>query len=559
MKKAAAIARIREQLVQGDIEAALQLLIDELEPERRQQRELSNRALQAKAQLEKTQRDEQQGVISFENSKLSYNQITQQVLSIVDDWEHPETATSPAAPSRKISPQMIIVGVLMLAVVGTIGFRMLKKKGGEEPVVAADGCPQFEKDSRFNILVLPYHSVKGNDTPSPHKNLARRLDDFRKEIQDKIATSVRFRDEPVPELDGEAIQSGEQCQARLVIWGGAEEVTSPPNGAIITTKYKYLLPGSGEAFNFTKLALDDNIAVTGQSQQSSIPTQGVFTDTITNYTSITQNGTLSEELEHQIRLLFGIANMQSGNPQAALNLLEQAAVKDSSSTLLRDMAIAESHIQMKDTAGAVAAYDEALATHPDYWFALNNRALIYYKKGNYEEAIRNLDQKLVQEPDNVEALTIRGAVKTKTKQFTEAREDLEKARKIDEGGSKEHAPYIEKKLKVLEKEVMTERKRRDRAKSTLEADENDKVALAHLAESSRNLGDYKVANQAAAKLLQLDPDNVQALAVRAEASSVLTPRRVDTRITTKIDQLAPEIKEELIMKRPVLRTIIGQR
>lgn len=559
MDKATAITSIRAKLVEGDIEAALQLLIDHLEPNRRQQRELSNRALQAKAQLEKTQRDEQQGIVSFENSKLSYNQITQQVLSIVDDWEHPEEAGGHATAARKISPQMIIVGVLMLAVIGTIGFRLFKKRSGGSTVVTAEGCPEFERDSRFNILVLPYHPVRGNDTPSPHKNLARRLDDFRQEIQEKIATSVRFRDEPVPELDGEAIQSGEECRARLVIWGGAEEVSSPPNAAIITTKYKYLLDGAEETFNFTKLALNDDIAVTGQNEESSIPTQGFFTDTITNYTSITLDGSLSEELENQIRLLFGIANMQSGNPQAALNLLEQAAVKDSSSTLLRDMAIAESHIQMKDTAGAVAAYDEALATHPNYWFALNNRALIYYKKGNYEEAIRNLDQKLKEDPNNVEALTIRGAVKTKTKQFIEAREDLQKAKELDEKKDKAHAPYIEKKFNVLEREVQAEKKRRDRAISRLSENANDITALSNLAESSRNLGDYQAANRAAGDLLKIEPDNVTGLAVRAEAVSVLTPRRVDTNVTRKIEQLAPEVKEELIMKRPVLRTIIGQR
>ncbi|MCB0631456.1 MAG: tetratricopeptide repeat protein [Saprospiraceae bacterium] len=558
MDKASAIAGIRAKLVEGDIEAALQLLIENLEPDRRQLRELSNRALQAKAQLEKTQRDEQQGVISFDNSKLNYNQITQQVLSIVDDWETPTTQTVSAKPTRKIRPQMIIVAVLMIAVIGVIGFRMIKKRsGGGSGTANIEGCPRFEKNARFNILVLPFYMIRG-EVESPHRNLARRLDDFKKQIQDKIATSVRYKDEPAPELDDEAILDGKECQAKLVIWGGVEAVDSPPNGAIVTTKYRYLLPKDVDAFTFTKFDLDDNISVAGHSETSSIATQGSFVETISNYTSITQEGSLSKDLENQIRLLFGIANMQSGNPQAALDLLEKAEVQDSSSTLLRDMAIAESHIQMNDTAKAVEAYDRALATHPNYWFALNNRALIYYQKGDYAETLKNLDQKLEDEPDNVEALTIRGAVRTKTKQFSEAEEDLMKARELDT--KKEHAPYIDKKLQVLEREKRTEILRRDQAISKLNDNRNDITALTDLAETTRNLGEYEKADRAASRLLNLDPENPQALAVKAEVATKLAPRsRETTQIIQKVDNLSPEIKSELFQDRPLLKAIIEQR
>jgi tetratricopeptide (TPR) repeat protein len=556
MDKATAIASIREKLVQGDIETALEILIANLEANRRQFRDLSNRALQAKAQLEKTQRDEQQGVISFENSKLSYNQITQQVLSIVDEWEHPDDTA--AATARKISPQMIMIAVLMLGVIGMIGFRMLKNKGGAGGTASVQGCPKFEKNARFNILVLPFFPVR-DPIASPHRNLARRLDEFKGQIQDKITTSVRFKDDPVPDLDDDAIRYGEDCQAKLVIWGGAEKVSSPPDGAIITTKYKYLF--SDETFAFTKLGLDDNISVIGNDDNSSIPTQGSFIDTITSYTTITQNGSLSNELENQIRLLFGVATMQSGDPKGALDILESAEITDSISSLLRDMAIAESHFQMKDTAAAVEAYDRALQTHPDYWFALNNRALIYYKKGDYAEALKNLDQQLDNNPESVEALTIRGAVKTKTKQFQEAEEDLLKARKLDsESAEKEQTPYINKKLKVLEREKVAEEKRRDRAITQLKASPNDLTALTHLAESSRNLGDYQTADRAATKLIRIDPNNLRALAVKVEAAAKIAPRSAETtRITQRVENLSPEIKTELIKERPILSTIINQR
>ena len=45
MDKAAAIQRIRTELTEGNIEAALQLLIDQLGPKRKFLRDLHNRAL----------------------------------------------------------------------------------------------------------------------------------------------------------------------------------------------------------------------------------------------------------------------------------------------------------------------------------------------------------------------------------------------------------------------------------------------------------------------------------------------------------------------------------
>ena len=551
MDKAAAIARIREQLTQGEIEAALQLLIQELEPQRTKLRELSNRALQAKAQLEKTQKDELQGVISFENSKLSYNQLSQQIIGLVDEWENPTSVST--TTSRKFSPQMILVAIMLLAFVGIIGFKLVKK-GGKTSI--ANACPEFDKGSTFNILVLPFYILNMQDITSPHKPIVRRLDRFKQEFAKNIKTSVRGRKEPAPENDQLAIKSGERCAAQLVIWGEAEKLSSDKDETVVITNYKYL--ASGKTFEFTKFTIDEKSEVGSKMDFSNIKKQGLFVDTISNYSSIITKGELTDLLENEISLLFGVAVMQEGDAQGAIEILEATTTNDVSSSMLKNMALAESHLQNRDSAKAVASYNKVLEDHPNYWFALNNRAILYYQKGDYEEALKNLNQKLDEEPENVEALTVRGAVRIKTEQFKEAEEDLNKAKR-NSAADTEKQRYIQKKIDLLNEAKTKEEERKIRANNLLKKNPENINALVTLAEANRNLGDYQEADKFATKALVLDRQNIEALAVKVETTSKLNKSKKEINIVkNQIRSLDAKSRDKLIEARPVLGRMISR-
>lgn len=550
MDKAAAITNIRAQLAKGDIEEALQLLIQQLEPERKQLRELNNRAIQAKAQLEKTQRDELQGVISFENSKLNYNQITQLVIDLVDEWENP--STSVISPRRKITPQMIMVAAVLLIFVGFVAFRMIKR---DRRISVKDECPKFEPKSMFNIMVLPFNSLNLNSNAQPlHQQIARRLDRIKDEFSQKVLTSVRDKASPTPQNDEEAISTGEGCAAKLVIWGEFE-VKSQSDMMLVTTNYKYLAPDS--TFSFAKLSIGEDSAVESGSDASNIPTRGVFNDTITSLTSITAQGTLTDKLEDQLRLLFGVAVMQSGDAAGAIEILKDAEANDSSAALLKDMALAESHLQTGNKEAAKQDYDRVLELHPNYWFALNNRALLYYQEGDYAAALETVERKLEAEPNNVAALTLRGAVRIQTKEFKEAQEDLERADRLNTDQEKQ--PYIRKKLDLLEEERTIEEKRLDVTKTRLTANRNDMEAMTDLAEIHRNLGNYELADRAASQILDQQPANLRAIAVKVETATKLNKTREATKAIIQVNNLDPATKTTLIQRRAVLGLILEEK
>lgn len=569
MDKAAAIQKIRTQLTEGDIEAALDLLLRELEPKRKDLRSITNRALQAKAQLEKTQQDELQGVISFENSKLSYNQITQQVIRLVDEWEDPTLAPPPQLPAgtRKITPKMWMVAGALIAFIGIIVWQTILKGSRnateETPtaVIHADEiCPDLDA-AAFSIMVLPYTDLRDpNADDSPHRPLARRLDRYKGEYSGQAKTIVFSKDAPVPDTDQDAIRAGEECLAKLAIWGEYEHIGSSGGNTIITTNYKYL--SSADNFEFTKLNLDEASEVEGARNSSSIPTRGTYTDTIQSYSEIINKDAITGELENQFRLLFGVAVMQSGDSKGAIELLEKTETKDSSSVLLKEMALAESYMEEGDKEKAVAAYDRVLATHPNYWFATNNRAMIYYEKGEYDKTLEALDQKLAQDPESVEALTIRGSVRLKTSQLKEAEEDLTKAERLSREPDKqvdtEQKKYIRKKIEVLENRKSEERKRISVANNQLTQNANNVDALTEIAEARRNLGDYTVAKDLASRILNLDKNNIKALAIKLESAEKTNDRSQLNAITREVKR--DTAKQTLILEeRPILRTILQPR
>lgn len=567
MDKAAAIQRIRQQLTEGDIEAALQLLIEHLEPERKSHRDLNNRALQAKAQLEKAQRDELQGVVSFENSKLTYNQITQQIIRLVEEWEDPSLAPPPQipAPRKKITPMMIMVAVVLLVFIGIIIWQMLpggneRTSNGETGVVhATDICPDFDARS-FSIMILPYSNLLDpKAVDSPHRPLARRLDRYKDRFSGKTTTVVFSKDQPTPTTDQDAIQAAEECLAKLAIWGEYEHLSPDEKGTIVTTNYKYL--SSLENFQFTMLNLDENAEVTEVSNSSSIPTRGIYVDTVSNYSEIVNDGELSEELENQFRLLFGVAVLQSGeNTDDAIALLEETDSKDSSSILLKEMSLADAYMHKGDKKNAVEAYDKVLQTHPNYWFAVNNWAMIYYEKGEYDKTLEALDKKLEEDPENVNALSIRGSVRMKTSQLNEAEQDLRKAERLSTQPEKDvdsdQQKYIRKKIDVLENRKAEENKRIIDANNQLNNDPNNIDALTELAEANRNLGNYPRAKELATRITRIDPDNLKGLAIKLESAEKTNDQTEVRTITQEVKQLDTSSQRILLEQRPILRAII---
>ncbi len=559
------IAKIRQLIAKAELESAIDTMNTFLEGKKGAFRELSNLALQIKSQFEKVQKDESLGIVSQENIKLSYNQITNQLIRLLNQLESPEEI---AATSRKKSLIWIGAGaVLVLA--AAVWFIFLR---GGEAGTETGFCPDFGSGSVFKVLVLPFEPVDPELTATvTHSQIKRRLTDFNrrfdiKAVVENPANIESFKQFPESSEEADTLAKG--CMSDLVIWGTTEKKGS--DTFITETRFKFI-KGSGN-FDFNQLVIRDDEGVGSVSASSSITTEGVVVDTITSFTSITTQGTLTRRIEDMLStLLLGVIAHETGDDQKAVEILSSAEVQDSSASLLWGMTLADSYWKMGQAEKAESSLDQVLDEHPNYWLALNNRAMINYTKGNFPEAIADLSRQIENKPTNAEALLNRAGILLKMDLVDRAEKDIERVKtlvveseNLDKSGTRDSiqapktripAGAIEKRVFELEKKREEQKTRRVKAVTALTERPSDTNALLEKAEADLNLGDNRKAAEAANQVLSRDPDNPRALAIKLEAASGTT------RFTQTLQQVRQSgvTREELLRARPSLREALEAR
>lgn len=506
------VQNVRKLVGDAEVEQGLKQLIAFLQPDD-QYDELNRLAIQSLSQLQKTKKDEALGIISFENAKLSYNQVNNQVLYLLDRLESGELKSE--ATQQKANKRWIWVAatVLILVVAGIFvirAFNLGNRPGGNAQV--AQACPTYGNNSPFNILLFRFQNF-GGAVLNTHQAVRRRLG----QLGDRfgIAAEVgifddKGDDDQLPANLRQAEQIGEGCMAQLVLMGTEE---SRGNNAIITTQYRFL--NLGEHFPMTKLQITERQDV----------------DTVTAISSITTEGRVIGNLEQSILLLFGVVAFNTQNTDAAIALLENAEVTDSASTLLRDMMLGNSYLKVGDKSKAVTAYDKVLALHPDYPLALQNRATLYFEKGDYLGAANDFTTRIERAPNDADAHEQRGTIYLKIDQLDKARKDLEIAKKL-----KPKDQSILRKIEQVERKEIEQRKIKKDAEDTLRADPNNVNALNQRADASKNLGDYRTAMASAEKVLQLDDKNTKALSTLVESAQELNRPEVLEQILQRIQK-----------------------
>ncbi|MBL7791999.1 MAG: tetratricopeptide repeat protein [Saprospiraceae bacterium] len=547
MNKAQIIAEARRLVSEGQIEKSLVLLIDSIQ----QTPELlpfRNLVLHAKSSLEKTQSDESRGLVSFDNAKLAYNQITNQTLRIIDGIETGKVPREDAPRRFKwwwvALPVILVGGIVAIAL-------LLNKEAPEDTVIDMGGipeCPEFDEEASFKVLVLPFQPLDEKVTKI-HTGIIQRLSILSEQYG--MPTSARTLDLDVndnnkyPSSGKQAANFGNKCASQLVIWGTTE---SKNNNDIVLTRFKFL--NLGEQFKFTKLKISE----------------GANVDTLSSISSITTEGVLTEQVEANMRLIFGLIAREMHNEELATKLLASVEPKDSAGVLLRGMALADTYLSLGQTDKAIASYNEVLETHPNYGFARNNRGVLLLERGLFAEAATDLSNLLAQQPNNLDARAARATAYVKADMLEKAGKEIESIERIQntikdstEGQVKTSPKVPSEVLAELKKEyqqkVNAEELKKIKAEQTLKSNPNDVKALEQKAVSSRNLGDYRTAAQTAERILTKDPDNPNAHATLIESKeALLQPEAAKQALQNARD--AGVTKEKLIKIRPVLKEII---
>ncbi|HMQ87925.1 MAG TPA: tetratricopeptide repeat protein [Flavilitoribacter sp.] len=561
------IDKVRNLIANAELESAVDTVNAFLEERKGAYKELSNLALQIKSQFEKTQKDETLGIVSQENVKLSYNQITNQLVLLLGQLESPKTAVA----ARKKSYMAIGGIVVLLALITAAVFYFVN--GGVQQQAADGPCPSFEKNSVFNVLVWPFRPLEADATKvlDTHGQIKTRLADFSESIPIKASIlnpNVKPDDFSVlPGTNSEAENSGSQCHSNLVIWGTTER--KKDDRIIITTRYNFIQNGNN--FQFGKLVIGDDANVGTVAGASSISTEGIVVDTVTSLSSIATEGAPTKKIESILQILFGVLAHESGDEENAVKILSTAQTQDSSASLLSGMALADSYWKMGQPDKAEASLDKVLDQHPNYWLALNNRAMIYYKKGKYAEAVSDLSRQIENKPENTDALLNRAGILLEMDQVDHAENDLKRVREVLDSRTPPDknvqqgdtlASDGESTSRILDRRVIElkdkrkeQEDRKVKADAILQRDPRNLDALIDKAEASINLGDKKEAAEASGKALAIDSRNSKAIAIQLEA----------TRDTRKFPQILEQTKatgvrkEELLKERPLLREVLETR
>ncbi|HMO41278.1 MAG TPA: tetratricopeptide repeat protein [Saprospiraceae bacterium] len=485
------IQSVRQLAGAAETEKALEQLIAFLGRDNRYDA-LHRTAIQTLAQWQQTKQEETVGIISFDNARLSYNQVTHRLLLILDRLEAGKTTLTDEAPPRRKKWWMVAVpAAIILAITGWLVIRNLYHNDVGTQIAAA--CPDYSETSAFNILVFRFQRF-GDRELSTHQALIRRLAQLSERYG--IAAEVGIfndggDDKKLPVSLRQAERMAETCRAQLVITGTEEAGTG---GNIITTQYRFL--NLGEQFAFRQLRVNERTEI----------------DTITSISSITTNGSITGNLEQSILLLFGVVAHETRNNKVATELLAAAEITDSATTLLRDMLLADSYLAMDDPEKAVAAYDRVLELHPNYAFALQNRAALYVQKGDYTGAIKDLSAKLELNPRDAATLQQRGTIFLEAEQLNRAKSDFERARSLKPADTS-----IFRRLNEVDIKIEEQRRINQEAERTLRFDPDNIKALTDRAAASRKLGDHATAVATAERVLQRDPKNIAAYGTLVES------------------------------------------
>lgn len=551
MDKPKLIAEARQLIAEGKLEEALEQLLAFMQ-NNVELRPFYTLALQAKSLLEKTQSDEAQGLISYENVKINYNQVTKQTLQVLGYWENgaiPET--DDVKPAFRWWWVALPVGIIGL---GLLIWLLLKPPGEPDgPTVDELDCP-FSQDSSFKVLVLPFKPLGDTIITPNHKFVQERLSNYSEQFG--IDASVKIydinpnKDNLYPSNTKEAAQIANMCSAKLIIWGSTIKENSIE---VVKTRFKFL--NLGDNFQFLKLVV----------------TEGTDIDTLSSLSSISTEGILTERIENTMKLLFGLIAHQTNNDKVAAEFLAEAETTDSMGILLKGMTLAGINAAAGKSENAIANLDEVIETHPDYALARNNRASLLYVKGEYAEAANDYNVVIKQQPGNMTALAGRAASYIKSNQLEKAALDIEKLERaqptdtVTKSGQAEtsKAPnsikpsQLDQLRKDYQLKVNAEELRKSKAEIILRENPDNTKALRNKAESSANLGDYRTAAATAKRLIEKDPTNVRAYATLIESASALrNPETVKTAIN-KAKEMGIT-KAKLIEVRPALKEILAQ-
>lgn len=509
MEQKAILQQIRADISKANTKKALASLQNYLDQAGSDAVEAYNQVVQLAAQYEQTQRSEKFGMVSFEDAKVSYNQINNGVLAILQELE----ATTPSSDtdlvlktkrSNKWLFWALPSGAVVLAALAYFLW----------PAAATETCPDFNPDTAFDILVLPFRPILDGDEFVPaHQLFEIGLNNLIDQNQlsgkanvDSYGLSIaQSEDYPTSTRSATEISTG--CNAQLIIWGITEKV-EPGNQLILSTDYLFL---DEDGIQLDRQEIGMNNELSSTTINLDFPRRGRQIDTLGNISSITEN--IPSHLLSRLKFLLGVFAHESGDMVATQKILQEWPEEplDDESTRIWGNLLADSYIQTNNDEQAEITYTQLLERDPDNAIARNNRAIIAYKNGKFGSAINDLNVTIEKNDKDTVALLTRAYIFFQEGLLNEAEEDLREVSAIDP-----KRPAIAPMRKKLVKKKQEEQQERAKAVKAVRKNPSNVNALVTQATAERNLGNYKVSRNLAERAIKVDPKRTEAYSIIQE-------------------------------------------
>jgi tetratricopeptide (TPR) repeat protein len=529
------LAEIRDLITRAKNKEAAEQLLQYISTAGQPASSWENTVRNLLAQYKRTKLDQQRNMISYDAARLGINQVTNGLLSVVNNIEAGEKAPAETVTSNRRRNSWMTVGIIVALLLGGASFWMLRNGDNDPPAdveptevtegVVVNKCPTYAANSEFNIMLLPYLPLdgkpKGVET-ALRINLAGLLEKY--SIMGSVFTQMIDYTSPEYPLTGQAaVRLAKPCKAQLIIWGTTEEDSGTDN-IITTTKFRFI---ESENFSLTDLELNNQAEV----------------DTVTSLSSIAAGGELTEAIDATLQLILGLVAHETDHHETAADILGEV-IEERGGTAQNPKwgAIqADSYIRSGQEERALEVYREMTISDSTNVQALIQKGLLELKTGNTQLAAKDLNRVLKQEPDNTEALAARSVVRVAQDRLFEADQDLQKLEAMKQGSAvvtsirqKYQSQHIvaSEKLLQLEQQIV--------------ANPNDTSAWRIKAEISKNLGEFEEAETAANNLLRIDPNNVAAI----HTLMLLKPMskdstQIDKQLQRRIPLLNPQQRRDL--------------
>ncbi|MEL7020605.1 MAG: hypothetical protein AAGK47_03280, partial [Bacteroidota bacterium] len=179
MEKQELIRLVRELASQAKPKQALEVLLPFLQSDVAY-KDLAKIAYVAQSKLERNRRERDGGTITRENAHLTENLVTRTIINLTNDLEHNNHHPKRyEIQGNRLSTRLvwILTGIFALLAIGLGTWIYSNFFDSKTPIVTPAECPTFDKNSTFNILLLPFETIAGTNLKT-HISIKRRLADM---------------------------------------------------------------------------------------------------------------------------------------------------------------------------------------------------------------------------------------------------------------------------------------------------------------------------------------------------------------------------------------------